>query len=99
MFFELVDENNALERFLLNFSHYEKVAEYIKNQEKYRITINYDETDETDLVIRTLSFGPHVKAVGPRRFVEQIRDRLWQTSCYGAAVRNASEKRPCRAHH
>lgn len=84
--FELVDENNALERFLLNFSHYEKVAEYIKDQEKYRITINYDETDETDLVIRTLSFGPHVKAVGPRRFVEQIRDRLWQQMeiCDGA---------------
>lgn len=76
--FELVDSNNVLERFLLNFSHYEKVAEYIKEQGKYRITINYDETDETDLVIRTLSFGPHVKAVEPRRFVELIRDRLWQ---------------------
>ena len=76
--FELVDSNNVLERFLLNFSHYEKVAEYIKAHGKYRITINYDETDETDLVIRTLSFGPYVKVVEPRRFVELIRDRLWQ---------------------
>lgn len=76
--FELVDAKNALERFLLNFSHYEKATEYLREQEKYRITINYDDTDETDLVIRTLSFGPHVKVVEPRRFVELIKDRLWQ---------------------
>lgn len=76
--FEIEDKNNVLERFLLNFSHYEKVAEYLKEQKKYRITINYDDTDETDLVIRTLSFGPHVKAMEPRRFVELIKDRLWQ---------------------
>lgn len=76
--FELMDANNTLERFLLNFSHYEKVAEYIKEQEKYRITINYDDTDEKDLVIRTLSFGPHVKVVEPRQFVELIKDRLRQ---------------------
>ena len=75
---ELVDENNALERFLLNFSHYEKIAEYNEERGKYRITIHYDETDETDLVIRTLSFGPYVKAIGSRKFVTLIRDRLWQ---------------------
>ena len=38
----------------------------------------YDETDETDLVIRTLSFGSRVKVVEPRRFVGLIKDRLWQ---------------------
>ena len=75
--FELVDDNNVLERFLLNFSHYEKSAEEIKDG-KYRITINYDKTDETDLVIRTLSFGPYVKAVEPKRFAELIKDRLWK---------------------
>ncbi|MCR5293159.1 MAG: hypothetical protein K6E28_09840 [Eubacterium sp.] len=76
--FELIDSNNVLERFLLNFSHYEKVAEYIKEQRKYRITIFYDETDETDLVIRTLSFGPYVKVVEPMHFKNLITDRLWQ---------------------
>lgn len=76
--FELTDENNSLERFLLNFSHYEKISEDLKECNKYRITVMYDETDETDLVIRTLSFGPRVKAVEPRQFVELIKDRLWQ---------------------
>ncbi len=84
--FELVDENNALERFLLNFSHYEKVAEYINERGKYRITINYDDTDETDLVIRVLSFGPNVKVVEPKRFIELVKDRLWNQMeiCDGA---------------
>ena len=76
--FELVDENNALERFLLNYSHYEKISEYLKESNKYRITVLFDETDETDLVIRTLSFGPRVKVVEPGRFVELIKDRLWR---------------------
>ena len=76
--FELLDTHNTLERFMLCFSHYEKVAENTTEQGKYRITIYYDESDETDMVIRTLSFGPHVKAVEPRRFVELIRDRLWK---------------------
>lgn len=74
--FELVDDNNTLERFLLNFSHYEKVAEYVDSERRYRVRIAYDEADETDLVIRTLSFGPHVKAVRPDEFVAKICNRL-----------------------
>lgn len=76
--FELLDSNNTLERFLLNFSHYEKVSEYQKESGKYRITICYDEADETDLVIRILSFGPHVKVLEPRRIVGLIQDKLWK---------------------
>ena len=76
--FELFDSNNVLERFLLNFSHYEKKhSEYMKEFGKYRITILYDKADETDLLIRTLSFGPYVKVLEPSDFVELIRKRLW----------------------
>ena len=76
--FELTNVNNALERFLLNFSHYEKETEYIKKDKKYRIKITYDETDETDLVIRTLSFGPQVKVIEPDSFIRLIQNRLKQ---------------------
>lgn len=74
--FELVDEYNSLERFLFNFSHYEKETEYLKKEKRYRITITYDETDETDLLIRTLSFGPYVKCLEPEHFVGLLCDRL-----------------------
>ena len=74
--FEFFDSNNVLERFLLNFSHYEKRSEYMKESGKYHIAITYDKADETDLLIRTLSFGPHVKVLEPSDFVELIRERL-----------------------
>ena len=76
--FELIDDKNTLERFLLHFSHNEKIAEHLEEEGRYRITILYDETDETDLVIRTLSFGPYVKVVSPDSFVNLIYDRLRQ---------------------
>ncbi len=74
--FELKDDRNALERFLMHFSHYEKEAEYLKEKKRYLISIIYDESDEKDVVIRVLSFGQHVKAVGPEHFKGLITDRL-----------------------
>lgn len=78
---ELTDERNALERVLLHFAHFEKQAERL-GDDKYRVTILYDGDDETELVIRVLSFGPFVKVVEPSSFVNLIRDRLIkQKSC------------------
>ena len=74
--FELKDDRNALERFLLHFSHYEKETEYLKDKNLYRVSVLYDEADEKDAVIRVLSFGPYVKVVEPEYFVGLIRDRL-----------------------
>ncbi|MBQ3009281.1 MAG: WYL domain-containing protein [Oscillospiraceae bacterium] len=74
---ELTDERNALERVLLHFAHFEKQAEKISDK-TYRITITYDSEDETEIVIRILSFGPFVKVVSPQHFVNLIVSRLKQ---------------------
>lgn len=51
-------------------------------EEKYRVTINYDKDDETEIVIRILSFGQMVKVVEPNSFIDLIKDRLLkQKSC------------------
>lgn len=77
----LKDERNALERVMLHFSHFEKQAERTENN-CYRVTIVYDKADETELVIRILSFGPFVKVIEPENFVNLIKDRLnQQKSC------------------
>ncbi|MBR5975093.1 MAG: WYL domain-containing protein [Clostridiales bacterium] len=73
--FLLLDERKALERVMLHFAHFEKTAERI-GKKNYRVTIYYDGYDETEMVIRILSFGPLVKVVEPARFVELIRARL-----------------------
>ncbi len=77
----VTDQRNALERVLLHFSHFEKEAERI-DKEHYRVKIKYDKDDETELVIRILSFGPLVKVTEPYSFVDLIRKRLiMQKSC------------------
>lgn len=78
----VTDKRNALERVLLHFSHFEKQAEKVDDQ-LYRVTLNYDLEDETELVIRILSFGPMVQAVEPYNFVELIKKRLIQQKSCG----------------
>lgn len=72
---ELRDERNALDRVMNHFAHLEKEAEKI-GPDRYRIRLRYYESDETELVIRILSFGPVIKVLEPESFTEQIRERL-----------------------
>lgn len=77
----ITDERNALERAMLHFSHFERQAERLENNQ-YLLRLKYMESDETELVIRVLSFGPYVQVVEPESFVERIRERLQaQMSC------------------
>lgn len=71
----LTDERNALERAMLHFSDLEKETVKLDGQH-YRIQLRYKTEDETELLIRVLSFGPMVQAVEPEDFVRQIRERL-----------------------
>ncbi len=72
---ELLDERNALERFLLHFSHLEKKTERMEGR-KYRITMKYEKDTETEMLIRILSFGPFVRVTSPDHFVGLIRERI-----------------------
>ena len=72
---ELTDERNALERSMLHFSNLEK--ETVKLDGKhYRITLHYEQEDETEILIRVLSFGPVLKVVEPESFARLVRERL-----------------------
>ena len=79
--FELTDERNTLERVLLHFAHFHKEAEKLE-EGRYRIRVAYDAEDETEMVIRILSFGPTIRVTAPESFVALIRQRLIrQKSC------------------
>lgn len=78
---EITDERHSLERALMHFAHFEKRAERLEG-DKYILHLNYYENDETELVIRVLSFGPYIKVLEPQSFVNLIKDRLLlQKSC------------------
>jgi len=71
----LCDERNALERFMLHFAHFEKQAEKL-DKNNYLIKIKYGRDDETEMVIRILSFGPMIEVIGSETFRNLIIDRL-----------------------
>ncbi|KHD36705.1 hypothetical protein NL50_09275 [Clostridium acetobutylicum] len=73
---EISNERNALERCMLNFSDFEKYTEYNKTSNKYITHIYYNKNDETELLIRILSFGPVIKVLGPEKFLNSLKKRL-----------------------
>ena len=73
---------------MLHFSDLEKETEKLDDK-RYRITLRYRQSDETEILIRVLSFGPVLRVVEPERMVEQIRERLArQTVLLGAGKKN-----------
>ena len=79
--FELVDQRNALERVLMHFAHFKKRVQKI-DVNHYEATLFYDKEDETEIVIRILSFGPLLKVRAPAHFMNLIKQRLIdQRSC------------------
>ena len=72
---EITDERNALERVMLHFSHFEKSAEKLDDRH-YRMTMLYEQEDETEILIRVLSFGPVLRVAEPDRFIKLMQQRL-----------------------
>jgi hypothetical protein len=72
---ELIDKRNAMDRLFLHFAHFEKSAERIA-EDRYRVVLHYDQADETEILIRVLSFGPFVKVIEPESFIKLVRCRL-----------------------
>lgn len=69
------DERNALERVMLHFSHLEKSTVRL-GEDLYQVTLSYEREDETELLIRILSFGPMIQVISPEDFISQIQERL-----------------------
>ena len=72
---EIYDERKAMERVMLAFAHFEKSAVQISD-DVYQLTLNYDSFDETELVVRVLSFGPMVKVLEAKCFRNLIQERI-----------------------
>jgi len=74
-------ERNALERAMLEFSYLEKQTEFLGGG-RFRLTLHYEREDETELLIRILSFGPLLHVEAPEHFAGLVRERLQkQQSC------------------
>ncbi len=76
---EILNERNVLERAMLQFSYLAKQTERIGDK-TYRMTLQYRPEDETELLIKIISFGPLMKVVEPSGFADLIRERLEKQS-------------------
>ena len=76
----LHDERNGLERVLLHLSHFEKETRKL-DERLYQIKLRYDKEDETELLIRVLSFGPVLEVRAPAEFIALVKGRVdWQAA-------------------
>ena len=76
------DERNAMERFMLHFAHFEKQAEKL-DRKNYFVKIKYAHDDESEMVIRILSFGPMAEVTGSESFKKLIIEKLKEQLNYG----------------
>ena len=72
---EVSNERNSRERVLNSFATFEKEAEKLPDG-KLRIKLKYPKDDETEILIRILSYGPTVRVTGPDSFIRLIKERL-----------------------
>lgn len=71
------NERNALERTMLQFANYQKNTTRL-SQDWYQCEIYYNKSNETELLIEVLSFGPLVKVTGNEHFLSLLKKRLLQ---------------------
>lgn len=69
-------ERNALNRFMMEFAELERVSEFDDESKECTVTMKYDAMDETEILIRILSFGPVVEVLQPYDFRAQIAHRI-----------------------
>lgn len=74
---EVTPERNGVERFMMEFAAYEKYSERDLETGVCTVKLWYDKADETELLIRLLSFGPVIEIKAPQSFrklaVERVR--------------------------
>ncbi|MDR0916904.1 MAG: WYL domain-containing protein [Oscillospiraceae bacterium] len=73
--FSLLDERNALDRVMLHFSDCRKETRKL-DERRYEVQLWYEAQDETEILIRILSFGQMIRVTAPDNFIGLIKQRL-----------------------
>lgn len=73
---EITPERNGVERFMMEFATYEKYTERDLETGVCTVRLWYDKADETELLIRLLSFGPVIEIKSPQSFRKLAAERI-----------------------
>lgn len=69
-------ESNAIERFLLEFSVYRKVAERIGHGDTFRVKVWYLKSDTSEMIVKLLRYGRTIEVLGPEPVRSEIARRV-----------------------
>lgn len=69
-------KRNGIERFMMEFASYEKQTEFDESLGICTASLWYDKTDETEILIKLLSFGPVITVTGPQNFLQLLKKRI-----------------------
>ena len=58
------------------FSYFKKTCKKSDKPNTYEMTVVYDKSDENEIVIKTLMFGPNMKVLEPKFLVEERKRRI-----------------------
>ena len=72
----VLKERNAMERFLMEFASYEKQTELDDDGKGCIVRIWYDKSDETEMLIRLLSYGAVLEIVAPPKIRSMAAARV-----------------------
>jgi hypothetical protein len=83
--FTLKNERNALDRVMLHFSDCRKETRRLDNG-TYDVELWYEAQDETEILIRILSFGPLLRATAPDSFIALIKARIFMQETLSSKI-------------
>lgn len=73
---KITEERNAVNRFMMEFAELERVSEYNEETKECLVRVKYNFKDETEILIRLLSFGPVVEVLEPLYFRKKMKERI-----------------------
>ena len=58
------------------FSYFKKTCKRTEKENTYELTVDYDKSDESEVVIKILMFGPNMKVLEPIDVSYEVNQRI-----------------------
>ena len=76
---EIFDNTKAhyhFNRAIRQFSYFKKSCKKTEKNNTYEMSVDYDKSDESEIVIKVLMFGPNMKVLEPQSVIDEIKKRV-----------------------
>lgn len=76
---EIFDNTKTLYHFnraIRQFSYFKKSCKKNEKDNTYEMSVDYDTSDESEIVIKVLMFGPNMKVLEPQSVIDEINYRV-----------------------